>query len=634
VYAYFTSDLRYAGRVEHDALAGTTERHWIALARPTVPAVAVDSDSAGANGAIFELAEGLPNHVQLQAMTDVLTRGRAAWAYWPAEQAVEVVDPERLASWRRHQQYIPWLRRVGSRANRVRDVWVRLPGGLRWIYRGEFPVRRSDLASRLDMLIAKSQPVQLRAFTPARTVAVYLRTDYWLEEWLPSDPETIRQLASGVDHLVGLTPLKADASCDGRCRTVRLDTPRFTAGQDAIVKAPEHYLPIVKAACLATAPTFIYERLCLGQSAGAEISQVLQIPYILEYPGSEVVTTEALQGETPLYPELYARTEELALRQASFVVVPSETVKDGLVGRGIDRDRLLVADRSRPIAATLSAAAGAKAPATRPRNATGDEYKERVQDQWNENPVGSHYARKSQPHTLEWFLEVERHRYDVYAPWMRDVMEFALHANHDVLEIGGGIGTDLAQFAKHGARVTDVDLAVGHLQLAEENFRVRGLNGRFVHHDAEQLPFDAASFDLVYSNGVLHHTPNTSTVVREIHRVLRPGGHAIVMLYAENSLHYWRKLVWQLGIKEGLLQRASMGEIMSRTVERSANEARPLVKVYTPQRARLLFAQFARVEILQRQMETYELPAPLRWSLGAIERRFGWNLIVKAEKAR
>ena len=150
------------------------------------------------------------------------------------------------------------------------------------------------------------------------------------------------------------------------------------------------------------------------------------------------------------------------------------------------------------------------------------------------------------------------------------------------------MGTDLAQFATHGAVVTDLDLSAGHLQLAEENFRLRGLEGRFIHYDAETLPFDDGSFDVVYSNGVLHHTPNTSAVVREIHRVLRPGGRAILMFYAEDSLHHWRKLVWGFGVKQGLLQRVSMGEIMSRSVERTANDAAPLVKVYTKPRLRAL----------------------------------------------
>ena len=214
------------------------------------------------------------------------------------------------------------------------------------------------------------------------------------------------------------------------------------------------------------------------------------------------------------------------------------------------------------------------------------------------------------------------------------MMEFAKHSGRDVLEIGGGMGTDLAQFARNGARVTDIDLAAGHLRLAEENFHLRGLSGRFIHHDAESLPFEDRSFDIVYSNGVLHHTPNTTTVVGEIRRVLRPGGRAIIMLYAEESLYYWRKVVWRSGVKEGLLDRVSMGEIMSRQVERSANDARPLVKVYTKRRADRLFKDFAHVEIFQRQLEPQELPDGLKWTRSFAEERLGWNLIIKATTAR
>src|SRR5262245_28090592 len=140
---------------------------------------------------------------------------------------------------------------------------------------------------------------------------------------------------------------------------------------------------------------------------------------------------------------------------------------------------------------------------------TGDDYKDEVQNQWDNNPCGSQYGKQAQPHTLEWFKEIERHRYQDYAPWMVETMEFALHSGKKLLEIGGGIGTDLAQFARRGADVTDIDLSAGHLTLAQENFRLRGLHGRFIHHDAENLPFDDNSFDVVYSNGVIHHTPNT-----------------------------------------------------------------------------------------------------------------------------
>lgn len=280
-------------------------------------------------------------------------------------------------------------------------------------------------------------------------------------------------------------------------------------------------------------------------------------------------------------------------------------------------------------------AAAPEVPAPAAGIVTGDRYKDEVQKQWNNDPAGSHYVRAADPHTIEWFREVEAYRYDEYAPWMAETMEFAGHAGKQLLEIGAGIGTDHAQFARHGALTTDVDLSSGHLALAKENFRLRGLIGRFIHQDAETLPFDDNSFDVVYSNGVIHHTPNTYDVVREIRRVLKPGGKAIVMVYAENSLHYWRNLVWAIGIKENALQTQSMGEIMSRSVERSDNAAaRPLVKVYTPRRLRNLFVGFDDIRIVQRQMVAAEKPRLLSAvPLPTLGRWMGWNLIIKARKS-
>jgi glycosyltransferase involved in cell wall biosynthesis/ubiquinone/menaquinone biosynthesis C-methylase UbiE len=264
---------------------------------------------------------------------------------------------------------------------------------------------------------------------------------------------------------------------------------------------------------------------------------------------------------------------------------------------------------------------------------TGDTYKDEVQNQWNQDPAGSHYVKKAQRHTLEWFLEAEAYRYGEYAPWMPETMEFTKHGGRQLLEIGSGMGTDLCQFAKHGTYVTDLDLSAGHLELAQENFKLRGLSGRFTHHDAEDLPFDDNSFDIVYSNGVLHHTPNTTQVVREIYRVLKPGGRVIVMVYAENSLHYWRILVGGLGLVRGLLQDYSMGEIMSRHTEISENNARPLVKVYTKKKLGNMFKDFVNIEIVQRQLIAPELPWGLRWiPIDMAGKLMGWNLIIKATR--
>ena len=155
---------------------------------------------------------------------------------------------------------------------------------------------------------------------------------------------------------------------------------------------------------------------------------------------------------------------------------------------------------------------------------TNDEYKDEVQRQWDRDACGSHYVKEAETGTLAWFLEAEAYRYDVYGPWMPKVMEFADHRGDRVLEIGGGLGTDLVQFAKNGALTTDLDLSLGHLEHAKSNFRLRGLTGEFKHGDGETLPFPDNTFDVVYSNGVIHHTPNTHDVVAEIKRVLRPGG--------------------------------------------------------------------------------------------------------------
>lgn len=261
-----------------------------------------------------------------------------------------------------------------------------------------------------------------------------------------------------------------------------------------------------------------------------------------------------------------------------------------------------------------------------------DYFKRQVQEQWDEDACGSHYVDNAPEGTLDWYLEAERYRYGKYAPWMPRVMEFASHAGERVLEIGAGLGTDLAQFAKHGALTTDVDLSSGHLEHAKRNFALRGLTGEFQHGDAEVLPFDDATFDVVYSNGVIHHTPNTAAAVREMFRVLKPGGKAIVMVYAENSWHYWREQVLRIGIQNGELDRHSMGWIMSGSVEISSHGQRPLVKVYTRRRLRNLFAGagFRSIRIVQRQMVQGELPARFSWvPVSLAGRLMGWNLILK-----
>src|SRR5215831_6346726 len=174
--------------------------------------------------------------------------------------------------------------------------------------------------------------------------------------------------------------------------------------------------------------------------------------------------------------------------------------------------------------------------------------KQRAREQWSKDPAGAVYGRTHEFGTREFFDEVERHRYQDYAPWMPEVMGFNEFAGQRLLEIGCGMGTDLLQFARGGARVTGIDLTPRSIELSRRHLSLYGEAGEFSVADCESLPFADESFDVAYSNGVLHHTPDTAGAVREIYRVLRPGGQARVMLYHRDSLYYWGEIILRRGV--------------------------------------------------------------------------------------
>lgn len=139
--------------------------------------------------------------------------------------------------------------------------------------------------------------------------------------------------------------------------------------------------------------------------------------------------------------------------------------------------------------------------------------------------------------TPEFFDAVRKHRYSL-EPHIEEIAQFETWANKDILDIGCGIATDGARFAEAGARYTGFDGSSTAIELAKHRFEIEGLSGRFELGHATELPFENASFDLVWSHGVLHHLDDTAGAIREIHRVLRPGGTAMVMLYHRTSFNY------------------------------------------------------------------------------------------------
>ena len=174
-------------------------------------------------------------------------------------------------------------------------------------------------------------------------------------------------------------------------------------------------------------------------------------------------------------------------------------------------------------------------------------------------------------------------------PYIPDFAGFAQSKGLRVLEIGVGLGADHQRFAEAGADLWGIDLTERAVPHTRRRLVAFGLAAKLSVGDAEQLDFPQASFDQVYSWGVLHHSPDTPKAIAEVWRVLRTGGEARVMIYHKWSLiglMLWMRYAL-LGVKPWL----SLREIYARYLES------PGTKAYSAAEARMLFAQFREVNI-------------------------------------
>lgn len=135
------------------------------------------------------------------------------------------------------------------------------------------------------------------------------------------------------------------------------------------------------------------------------------------------------------------------------------------------------------------------------------------------------------------FEEIEAYRFEKLH-YLPERVNFAGYAGQRVLDVGCGLGNDLSRFARGGAQVVGVDLSPRAVELSRENFSQRGLAGEFQVMNGQALSFPDNSFDLVYCHTVLHFTPDPAAMVREIHRVLKDDGEAILMSINRHSWLY------------------------------------------------------------------------------------------------
>ena len=237
---------------------------------------------------------------------------------------------------------------------------------------------------------------------------------------------------------------------------------------------------------------------------------------------------------------------------------------------------------------------------------------ETVQNYWQGENVPQQWYSQKAPFSLQWFNDLAKNRYKTYYSYLLQDAEFEWHSGEKVLEVGVGIGTDLVQYAKHGARVYGIDLGQDQVEYTKRNFDANNLKYEDIKQgSAEDLPFNSEQFNLVYSFGVLHHTPNTEGAIDEVYRVLETDGQAIVMLYARGWKHYFKRCFVH-GILLGKLFRNNFSWQAVYNDVSEVNGGSPKTGVYTKKQVKKMFEKFGEVKIEKRRLGEFIEYAPYR----------------------
>jgi len=264
---------------------------------------------------------------------------------------------------------------------------------------------------------------------------------------------------------------------------------------------------------------------------------------------------------------------------------------------------------------------------------------ERVREFWNQRPCNFRHSPLPVG-TREYFDEVEARKYFV-EPHIPPFADFPRWTNQKVLEIGCGIGTDTINFARQGAQVTAVDLSEKSLEIAQRRVEVYGLQDRvrFFQGNAEELEsfLPVEQYDLVYSFGVIHHTPKPERALAQLRKYVHRDSVLKLMVYHRYA---WKVLWILLAFGKGRFWQLS--DLVARYSE--AQMGSPVTYIYTPREARQLLMQqgFLVTEVAIDHIFPYRIPdyAQYRYTkewyfrllpaslFKMLERHFGWHLCI------
>lgn len=249
-----------------------------------------------------------------------------------------------------------------------------------------------------------------------------------------------------------------------------------------------------------------------------------------------------------------------------------------------------------------------------------------VESFWNSRPCNVRHS-KAPIGTRQYFDEVEERKYTV-EPHIPGFAQFERWRGKRVLEVGCGIGTDTINFARAGAEVVAVDLSEESLAIARTRAEVYGFADQieFLHGNAEELGSVVGDrqFDLIYSFGVIHHTPNPAAAVRQMRRLVSETTELRLMVYAENS---WKRAMIDAGLDQP-----------------EAATGCPIAFTYTEASARDLLEGFRITSVTQDHIFPYVVEDYIEHRyviqpyfqmmsetmFKALESNFGWHLLVGA----
>jgi ubiquinone/menaquinone biosynthesis C-methylase UbiE len=213
--------------------------------------------------------------------------------------------------------------------------------------------------------------------------------------------------------------------------------------------------------------------------------------------------------------------------------------------------------------------------------------KQNVHDFWNEASCGEELYLKGEKIKEKYDYQAkERYRLE---PEIIDFANFVNYSNKTILEIGVGLGADHQNWALVTPYLYGCDLTERAIEHTKQRLDLHNLQSNLKVADAEQLPYNDAFFDLVYSWGVIHHSPNTPKAIEEIYRVLKQGGAAKIMIYHKYSIVGF--MLWIRYAFMTLKWNTTLHEIYSKHLES------PGTKAYSYDEAKLLFAQFKIISI-------------------------------------